>query len=163
MTDTIVTETEEKAAYAALLLKDPDPFRSALALFPNNTNRALWVANHWPQDAEVVGLLAKIRENNDEMSFLPGKPDLARDIWDRMQGKRPDGSIVPPTTEDYAKLAKLYAEVRGFIEKPAAAVVNNNVVVPRAIEVPTHGTDEDWEAAAEKQQQELLNVSRSRH
>ncbi len=34
-------ESEEKAAYAALLLKERDPFKAALSLFPNNTNRAL--------------------------------------------------------------------------------------------------------------------------
>lgn len=163
MTDATVTEIEEKAAYAALLLKDPDPFRAALTLFPDNTNRALWVANHWPKDEEVKTLISKVKENNDEMDFLPGKADLARDIWDRMKGKRPDGSTIPPDSESYTKLAKLYAEVRGFIEKPAAPIVNNNVIVPRAIEVPTHGTTEEWELAAEKQQRELLNVSRSRH
>ena len=156
-------EDKEKAAYAAFLLKERDPFKAALQLFPNNTNRALWVANHWPNDETVLAAKAELLQEQGEDSFLPGKSELARDIWQRMQGTTlPNGVVIPPTPEEYAKLAKLYADVRGFIEKPQN---NQNVTVfiPKAIEVPTHGSDEDWEAAAERQQRELLNVSRSRH
>lgn len=156
-------EAEEKAAFAVLLLKTPnEPFKAAIALFPDNTPRALWVANHWVADPEVLAAIEAIKADKGEMAFLPTKAELAKDIWDRMQGKRPDGSIVPPSPDDYAKLAKLYADIRNFIEKPATGPAVT-VVIPRAIEVPTHGTDDQWELAAEKQQTELLNVSRSRH
>lgn len=163
MTDE-TNESEEKAAYAALLLKENDPFKAALSLFPNNTNRALRVANEWPKDDEVKAEVKRLRESDDVMSLLPDKADLARDIWQRMQGATlPNGVVIPPTADEYSKLAKLYAEVRGFIEKPSAPSQNVTVVVPKAIEVPTHGTNEEWELAAERQQRELLNVSRSRH
>lgn len=156
-------ESQEKATYAGLLLKERDPFKAALALFPNNTNRALWVANHWPNDPEVIEAKAALVQEGGNMSFLPDKAELARDIWERMQGTTTaDGRTIPPTPDDYAKLAKLYADVRGFIEKPQNNQ-NVTVVVPKAIEVPTHGSNEDWEQAAAKQQQDLLNVSRSRH
>jgi hypothetical protein len=156
-------ESQEKVAYAGLLLKERDPFKAALSLFPNNTNRALWVANHWPVDPEVKEAQAKLTAEGGEMGFLPDKAELARDIWERMQGtKTADGRTISPTADEYSKLAKLYADVRGFIEKPQNNQ-NVTVVIPKAIEVPTHGTNEEWEQAAAKQQQDLLNVSRSRH
>lgn len=164
MTDATDKESEEKAAYAALLLRERDPFKAALSLFPDNTNRALWVANHWPNDSVVKAEQTRLRADDGEMSFLPDKAALAADIWAKMQGTElPNGVVIPPTADEYSKLAKLYADVRGFIEKPSAPSQNVTVIVPKAIEVPNHGSNEDWEAAAERQQRELLNVSRSRH
>lgn len=157
-------ESEEKAAFAALLLKTPnEPFKAALALFPDNTSRALWVANHWVADPEVLAAQKNLKDTLGEFAGLADKSELARSIWERMQGTQTaDGRTIPPTADDFAKLAKLYAEVRGFIEKPQTGPAVQ-VIVPRAIEVPTHGTAEEWEAAAAKQQRELLDVSRSRH
>lgn len=156
-------ESQEKAAYAALLLKERDPFKAALQLFPNNTNRALWVANHWPIDPEVIEAKAALMADAGEMGFLPGKAELANDIWQRMQGTQTaDGRTIPPTAEEYAKLAKLYADVRGFIEKPQTNVnvVNN---IPRVVEMPVFADESEWEAAAARQQRELLANARTRH
>ena len=51
-----MNDTQEKRAFAELLLQNPnEPFKVALQLYPENTNRALWVANTWPGDAEVMG------------------------------------------------------------------------------------------------------------
>lgn len=146
-------ESEEKAAYAALLLKERDTFKAALSLFPNNTNRALWVANHWPNDAEVKAEQKRLTDEGGDMAFLPGKGDLARDIWQRMQGTTP---------EEYAKLAKLYADVRGFIEKPQTNV-NVTTNVNRVVEMPVFANESEWEAEAARQQRELLENARTRH
>lgn len=164
MTDATDNDATEKAAYAALLLKERDPFKAALLLFPNNTNRALRVANEWPNDPVVKAEQTKLTEGDGELSFLPGKAQLARDIWDRMQGTTLAGGVViPPTPEEYAKLAKLYADVRGFIDKPQTNVNVNNTVVQRVVEVPVFQSSEEWEAAAARQQRELLNNARTRH
>lgn len=147
-----MTEAEEKGKFAELLLKHPnDPFKAALILFPDNTNRALMVASQWPFDSEVIAARNELNEDD----FLPSKADLARSIWERMQNER-------LTADDYTKLGKLYADIRGFIQK-ASTNVSVEAVFPRAIEVPTHGTNDQWEVAAEQQQKDLLNVSRSRH
>ncbi len=148
-----MSEEELKAEYARLLLKITDPFKAALQLFPDNTSRALRVANEWPTDPEVVAAQSELLEEDGELSFLPTKADLARNIWDRMQNER-----VSP--DDYAKLGKLYADVRGFIEKPQTNVsVNNNVTNNRVMVVRENGTDEDWEAKLRKQQENLTNAS----
>ncbi|QBZ71722.1 putative terminase small subunit [Pseudomonas phage KP1] len=154
---------EEKAAFAALLLKERDPFKAALRLFPDNTNRALWVANHWPNDKEVKEEQARLMGVDGGSSLLPSKTELARDIWDRMQGKaNANGVIVPPTADEYAKLAKLYAEVMTFIEKPQTNLNVNNYV-QRVVEVPMFASPEEWEKAASTQQTELLANARTRH
>jgi len=156
-------EDQQKAEYANLLLKERDPFKAAILLFPANTNRALWVANHWPHDPVVKEFQKSLLSASDELDFLPTKAELARDIWEKMKGvTTSEGRQIAPSPDEYSKLAKLYADVRGFIEKPQNNQ-NITVVIPKAIEVPTHGTNAEWEAAAATQQRELLDVSRSRH
>jgi len=155
-------ESEEKAAYAALLLKERDPFKAALQLFPDNTNRALWVANHWPNDDEVKAEQTRL-SNEEGDSFLLSKREFLQDIEQRMRGTvYPNGAVIPPTPEEYAKLAKLYADVRGFIEKPQTNV-NVTTNIQRVVEVPVFQDESSWEAAAAKQQRELLNNARTRH
>lgn len=146
--------SEEKRSYAALLIKEREPFKAALLLFPEATNRALWVSNNWPNDPEVVAEKERLLKEGAANAHLLSKTDLARDIHERMQ--------VVTKADDYVKLAKLYAEVLGYIEKPQASVtVTNNV--PRVVEMPVFPTQDDWEAAAAKQQRESLANARTRH
>lgn len=155
-------ERKEKAAYAALLLKERDPFKAALQLFPDNTNRALWVANHWPNDVEVRAEQNIINKENPDSALL-SKREFLQDIEQRMKGLPLAGGVsVPPTTEEYAKLAKLYADIRGFIEKPQTNlnVVNN---IPRVVEMPVFSSESEWENAAARQQRKLLKNARTRH
>lgn len=148
-----MSDEELKAQYARLLLKVDDPFKAALHLFPDNTSRALRVANEWPNDPEVVAAQAELLDEDGEISFLPTKAAFARKIWDRMEEER----IAP---EDFAKLGKLYADVRGFIEKPQTNINNNvNNVNNRVMIIRETGTDEDWEAKLRKQQEDLTNAS----
>jgi len=148
-----MSDEELKAEYARLLLKISDPFKAALQLFPDNTSRALRVANEWPTDSEVIAAQAELLEEGGELSFLPTKADFARHLWDKMQEER----LSP---EDYAKLGKLYADVRGFIEKPQTTINNNNNVTNnRVMVVRENGSDEDWEAKLRKQQDNLTNAS----
>lgn len=157
-----MTESEEKAAYAALLLKERDPFKAALQLFPDNTNRALWVANHWPNDDEIKAEQTRL-SNEEGDSFLLSKREFLQDIEQRMRGTvYPNGTVIPPTPEEYAKLAKLYADVRGFIEKPQTNV-NVTTNVNRVVEMPVFANENEWEAEAARQQRELLENARTRH
>lgn len=163
--DAILDEDEEKRAFAMLCIQFPnEPFKAALQLFPSNTNRALRVATEWPKDSLVKETISQIYEQCGEFAGLAGKADLARDVWQRMQGiVLDDGTVIRPNSEDYVKLAKLYADIRGFIEKPSTSVTVNNAIAGNVIEVPVYDNDEDWEKDVQQQQQELLNVSRTRH
>lgn len=152
-----MTEEELKAEFAKLLLKTPnDPFKAALLLFPDNTSRALRVANEWPADPEVMAAQAELLEEDGELAYLPTKADFARKIWDKMDEER----LAP---EDFAKLGKLYADVRGFIEKPQTNINTNvNNVTNRVMVVRESQSDADWEAKLRKQQEDLTNAS-TRH
>jgi hypothetical protein len=146
-------ERDAKAKFARLLLKEPsDPFVIALKVFPSDTKKALRVANEWPADPEVLSLQEKAEEEEGELAFLPTKGQLCRGIWEKMHDKYTDA-------DTYAKLSKVYAEVRGFIEKPQIAV-NTNVqnVTNKVMIVRENGSDAEWERKLLEQQARLANA-----
>lgn len=149
-------ERQQKEAFALKMLRpDADPYKIAFAMFPSNNNRAIWVAAHWPNDPEVLSIQQNIRDSDSTgESFLPTEIDFKMAIWERMKRSFDDS--------DFAKLAKLYAESNGFIKKEASVNVTNNVI-PKVIVIRDHGNLDEWESAAKKQQQELVNVSNTRH
>ena len=119
-----MTEHDQKQLFAKLLLKLREPFKAALELFPDDTGTALQVAHDWPKDPVVIAIKNGVYDAVDEMDLLPTKAELARGIWDKMQG-----DLYP---DDYVKLGRLYADVRGFIEKPGTNInvdnkIQNNV------------------------------------
>lgn len=150
-----MSDTELKAKFAAELLRNPkEPFLAGLSVFPNDNGRALRAAYEWPNDPEVKAEQARLTAKDGGAGFLPSKAELARAIWDK--------STAAYDAEDFTKLAKLYADVMGFIQKPEPAVnvnVNNN----RVMVVKDHGTNEEWAEKLAAQQRELTNVAESRH
>lgn len=148
-----MTELEEKAAYAALLLRYPkDPFKAALELHPSNTNRALFVANYYPIDPDVLRIKKDLLAKNGKGAYMPDKHDLAEVLWSRIESNR-------ISNEDLAKLGKLYADINGFIEKPSNNVnINTNVDNRVVMVIPHMGTGDEWERNALEQQRNLVNV-----
>jgi len=148
-----MTELAAKEKFARLLLKEPsDPFAVALKVFPDDTKRALWVANNWPTDPEVLGLQEKATEDEGELAFLPTKGRLAREVWDMMHDKYTDAAT-------FAKLGKLYAEIMGLIEKPQVAVTTNvQNVTNKVMIVRENGSDAEWERKLLEQQTRLANA-----
>lgn len=148
-------ETANKKRYAEILIRTPDPFVAALELFPDNTTWSAWIAKHWPKNPEVIAFKKDLVGSGFGADELPTKDDLSRAIWDKM-----NGPILP---DDFAKLAKVYAEVNKMIEKPSTTVsVTPQIIIPKVIEIPNFGSAEEWEAKVEKQQKDLLSVSRSK-
>lgn len=146
-------ESKFKAAFAALLLENPaNPFQAACGVFPDDNRRALWVATHWLNDEEVRKEMNRLRSKGADLDALPTKADLARSIWELTE---------KGLYEDRIKALKLYAEVRGFVEKaaPVSVNVNNN----RVMVIRDQGTNEQWESKVAKQQADLLNASATRH
>lgn len=130
-------EAEQKTAFAVELLKTPaDPFRAALAVFASNTNRALWVANHWPNDSFVKEEMQRLKEESGELSFLPSKADLARSLWERAHSER-------TSNDDFTKMARLYAEIMDFVPKvPKVALTDKDGKGPATVQVVATPTDE---------------------
>lgn len=156
-----MNEQELKSAFAAELLKTPnDPFKAALAVFGADTGRALRAAHEWAKDPEVMAEQARLKGELGEMAFLPDKSELARVIWERMQGTTyANGSTIPTTAEEFAKLAKLYAEVRGYIEKPTTNINNNVITANKVMVVKDHGDNDTWAKRLREQQKGLTSAT----
>lgn len=145
-------EPELKARFAEALLRRPhDAFGAACAILGNDTMRALRVSQAWPLDLEVLAVQADLLEKFGPDEFLPTKQEVARRIY----------NVGETAADAKDKLAayKLYAEVRGFIQKADNVnnvVVNNN----RVMVLRDFGTDEQWETKAASQQAKLIEHSR---
>lgn len=155
-------EKEEMQEFARLLFKGKTPFEAANLMHPNNINRACFIAIEWPKDARFNAIKDTLKGDTGD-SHLMDRTGLLEVVSDRLQGTRYDnGQVIPLTPDEFVKVAKLFAEIRGYIEKPGVSI-NNNVVMPRVMAVPSQGNDAEWEAALANQQQQLLDVSRTRH
>ena len=141
-----------KDAFAAALLRSPDdPFGAALTIFGTDTRRALVASQEWVHDLYVLQKQAELLEKFGEDEFLPSKATLARNVF----------TLATTTKDAKDRIAayKLYADIRGMIEKQTAianVTVNNN----RVMVMRDHGTDDDWEEVAKKQQTKLIEHSR---
>lgn len=146
--DTPEETLQRKRLFAELLLKNPsNPFEVALKVL-SDTGEALRAANEWPADLFVIDYQKQLIKKHGDMAFLPNEVESARLADDMARGK------VRATTEQIAAL-KLYTELRGWTGK-AATINNNNVVqVNRVMVVKDHGTDDEWEAKAIRQQARL--------
>lgn len=152
-----MTELEQKAAFAVQLLKNPnDPFRAALVVVPNDTRFALHIATYWVNDPEVLSFKDDLLKEDGEQAFLPDKAALLRAVWDRAHKPGVDDT-------DFARLAKLYAEVRGFVEKPGVNINTHTNIDNRVMVVTNMGTVDEWETKLINQQRNLVDVSTSRH
>jgi len=147
-----MSDLEHKRRFAELILKSPaDPFPSALVIYPDNVQRAMHAAMNWPKDPEVLAIINELQGEQGEMGFLPSKADLGRLVWD--MAKNPGLDV-----DDRIKAAKLYAEIRGFVEKaPVGPVVNINQ--NRVMVIESQGTDDEWSARLAAQQRTLKDVT----
>jgi hypothetical protein len=141
-------ESELKSAFAYLLVKTNDKFKAALQLVQNDIPKALWIAQHWANDVEVLQAKVSLIEAGDDMAMLPTKADLARSLWEMGHSCE--------HADDRIKALKLFGDVCGYIDKPApvtTVTVNQNKVMV----VEDHGNNDDWQAKAIAQQQNLIN------
>lgn len=151
-----MTEQEEKLKFAeAMISANMNPLEAGQLVHPANFNRAAQIASMWHNDAEVKSLIAQIKKAEQ---IETGVSEDEKYVEEKLK------HIIEncPHADDRIKALDKLMELKGLSKKPQTGPAVQ-VVIPRAIEVPTHGTDEEWEAAAAKQQRELLNVSRSRH
>lgn len=151
-----MTESEEKAAFAqAMISANMNPLEAGQLVHPANFNRAAQIASMWHNDAEVKSLIAEIKKAEIAES---GVSEDEKYVEEKLK------EIIETARfhDDKIKALDKLMDLKGLSKKPQSGPAVQ-VVIPRAIEVPTHGTNEEWEAAAQQQQRELLNVSRSRH
>ncbi|WNO48716.1 hypothetical protein [Achromobacter phage nyashin_LB6] len=134
-----------RAAFAAHFVRTGDYMESGALTYPDDGELAMMAAVQWQMDDWVKAEVERLR---GEGLDLPTKVDLQRKLWGKMDTLCGD---------DYLKAVKLFAEIAGFIEKPAAVQVNNQtkIVAPRMIHAPNFSMDE-WQAQVSKQQKDSL-------
>jgi hypothetical protein len=147
---------EQKQLFATLLLKWPDePMRAAMQIAGEaDVARAAWIANKWPLDPVVMMMIDEARESGADLAALPTKADLARKVF-----ALADTAGTMRAFSEAERLYKLYAEVRGFVEKPAAPSATVNIQHNRVMMVRDCGTDADWESRTASQQKALIDVA----
>lgn len=146
---------ERKKKFAELLLKEGNPFQAALAVFPpEQLGDALQIAEQWAEDVEVKRYCEQIVKQVGDKAVLPAKETIVREVL--ALGRITDAEM-------RARLAayRLIAEVCGYIEKPSPQVNVNQNNMYRVMQMPNHGTDEEWERKAVEQQQRLLEDARA--
>lgn len=148
-------EAKEKLQFARLHLTEPDPFKAALQLHPENTNRALLIASKWPKDPEFVRMMATLRNEALEEKGVTADEDFVESELKKIIRTEWD-------TELKLKALDSFMELKGLSKKPAAQT-NVAVMIPKAIEIPHFESQDEWEVVSVQSQNDLLNVSRSRH
>lgn len=140
--------SELKKLFAAGLAQGLEPFVAMCNAVPghmsitysNLSNRAD-LAKRWEQDPEVLAFLSV-----DEGGL--SRDALARELWLSIQRtKDPAGK---------AKLARELSAIMGWVEAPGKKA--GPEVVPGVMLVQAHGSDEDWEKAAQSQQSALAKA-----
>lgn len=150
-------DAERKKRFAYQILLEPDePYKAGLAAYPEKDNyhnhMAMVVAQDWLNDVDIHLLKRQLIAEHGEDFFLPTKQDLAREIWKTAKNGK---------TSEKLAAQRLYAEVRGFIEKPVAAQINNTVsnTTNKVMVVPARTSDADWEDAVAAQQAKLVSAA----
>lgn len=148
-------EIEElKLQFADGILRNPEnPWDVAKSLTEDNS-LALKMTQLWVKDPLVISEKERLLNERGKTAFLPDKDDFAREVI--TEGRK----VRDPDTKH--KYLRLYADTRGFIEKPTTNI-NTNVqnVTNRVMMVPASSTDEEWANKLKNQQQRLAQEAKS--
>lgn len=141
---------EAKKAFALQLLKhESNPFKAGMEAFKDgDTSKALWVARHWVLDDEVLLQKELIIQEKGEATFLPSKAEVSKKIFSLLNE---NGLEVKETLE----ILKTYAQIMDFMPKNNQTNIQVNNNEQKVMIVPHFGSDDDWEEAVKKQQQQL--------
>ena len=143
-----MTERELKTRFAKAWLKNPnDPFGAVVVATNGNTLAACQLVNVLSQDPEVHAIKEQLLEEFGEAAFLPTESELLHDILHRARNCTND--------DDYTKLIRLVADIRGMIQKPGVTI-NNTVTTNKVMVIPSRATEKDWEKGLLEQQRGLL-------
>lgn len=154
--DERLREIELKTLFANAWLKTPrNPFEAANSICNGNGSQAVHMATMWVYDAEVLDIKKQLLTEHGEEYFLPSKVEMLHDILDRARTTHAD--------DDFVKLMKLAADMRGMLSDKTSINVNNNVVNNKVMMVPVFmnskgnvADDSEWERGLIEQQQRLV-------
>lgn len=149
--DIVLNDSDIKKRFAVELLKQPnEPYKAAVAAFGGDTGKAWAVYSHWKTDPEVLAYMEEATTEMGEMHFLPTKADLCRVAWDIANNQQVH-------VDDRLKAMRLYADIRGYIEKQGTVINNNVLTNNKVMVIKDHGSAADWEQRLAMQQQQLID------
>lgn len=154
----VYASEERKRKFAALARVRPDTpeglYEAACLTFPEEEydNLARLAITQYPHDRVVIEEMARLAKQEPE-NDLPTRAQQARDIYNLAMGAK--------SVDDRLKAHKLYAEVMGFTQKPAAGSTVNTLVDNRRVYVmprPMSSLDEFAKLAGAHQAKLLANA-----
>lgn len=149
-------ELTYKIAFAEQWLRNPhNTFEAAMQVCQGRTLEALQMSQAWMFDSEVLQLKEELVAKYGEEHFLPSKSDMLHSIYRRANQDH-------TANEDFVKLMKLAADMRGMLQEKTAVAINNitnNKVMMVPVFVDASGkvaSDDSWEQSLIAQQQRLV-------
>ena len=135
--------------FAEVLMLAPSKPASAAAFVAEGYEAQAWLTNKIgsPLFNQIID---ELRNRKGLKARYGDKDAFLAKTWERLE-KVPEGD-----TEQYTKLGKLYAEVAGYIDRPAAAIVTTNIDQRKVIIQPADMSLEDWERKASEHQRKLI-------
>lgn len=132
-----------KTLFAELIVKYKfDIRKAALEVCQGNVDNAEYIESEFRWDPFV---LDKIKEyENIEENNLPTREEILKNLWDKANNK-----FVDPKVQ--VEALKLFSEMQGFVNKNSKIDVNT---IPKVMIVNKYN---NWEEAAIKQQEDLVN------
>lgn len=124
-------DESKKKAYGIALAKQGSmdlqaAFKAGCEVFPDNTNRALWVAHNWLNDAAVVAARDLYADSVRKEPEILDKDQFASRVLACAEEKiERDGKLYPAIeAKDKLGFLRLYAEIKGYVGKTE---INNNL------------------------------------
>ena len=148
-----MTVEEQKTIFAIELFPVPGEHlraaTSVLGQFVHPIQGRMQLADLWRTDPFVLDTCKDLLERYGEEHFLSTKSDVARIIFKRATRPNIDA-------ENFGKLMKLYAEVRGFIERPKNGdAPATNIGTMNVLVVKDKGTTEQWQMFSDAYQHDV--------
>jgi hypothetical protein len=146
-------ERKLKSDFALALIKTPgDPHQAAFSVIDDPSD-AMAAAKRWPSDPFVLSEIERFKADGHGID----NPDKEQQAYEIYKLATQDGVSV----EDKLRAHRLYAEIKGHIERPTInnGIINNtNKVMQVAIMLDGAGnpvSENEWENAAERSQKML--------
>ena len=155
-TDTQRRLESQKRMFARHLLTTNDPILAGKRTFPKENGKAIQAAEGWISDPIVEHECERLKRVDDDVSAtkLPSKDEYAKFLWKNAKSAK--------TSDEKWKFAKLFAETKGFLEKPIDSTAEKQEIpVNKVMVVPSADSRKEWEDQISDQQDNLRKRAES--
>jgi len=135
-----------KKLFAAAWLRQPENPYSAAREVEARPGFAVWIAQTWVDDEDVLGECTRLRAALGPIAAVPSKEQFAFEVYSK------------PCKDDATKLRYLefFAKLMGYIDEGKGSGVNVNILnQQKVLAVPMGSTDAEWEHIAQEHQKTL--------